>query len=181
VVCLSIAKDDSAHEDTYFNANILHQDISVKDIVAVGDGHGLLIDWDMCKDLGNMSQTQEYHDAAQHRVSEYHYIHNESNSEKGTWKYMAARLLIKKYDQSAHNCEDDLESFYHVMNWMALHYTSHTMKSEDLTHNHQRIFEESYKAHDGTPMVQARFTLGRYNYLGCKLPESTTFQFTRKY
>ncbi|KAF8326247.1 hypothetical protein F5887DRAFT_1084756 [Amanita rubescens] len=126
-----------AHEDAYFNANILHQDISVKNIVAVGDGRGLLIDWDMCKDLGNMSQTQEHHDAAQRR---------------GTWKYMAARLLIKKYDQSAHNREDDLESFYHVLNWMALHYTSHTMNSEDLTHNVQRIFEESYKAHDGTPM-----------------------------
>ena len=78
----SITKYDSAHEDAYFNANILHQDISAKNIVAVGDGHGLLIDWDMCKDLGNMSQTQEHHDDAQYRVSEYYFIHNESNSKR---------------------------------------------------------------------------------------------------
>jgi hypothetical protein len=61
VVYPSITKYGSAHEDAYFNANILHQDISVKNIVVVGDGHGLL------------SQTQEHHDAAQYRANEYHY------------------------------------------------------------------------------------------------------------
>ncbi len=62
---------------------------------------------------------------------------------------MAARLLHGQAVQ--HEREDDLESFYHVLNWMALRYTSHSMNTEDLAHNLKRIFNDSYRSREGAP------------------------------
>ena len=75
-------------------------------------------------------------------------IHN-AEFEKGTWQFAAARLLLSKPNQSPHNREDDLESFYHVLNWMALRYTSHTLNSQPLTSELQRIFDYSYRSENG--------------------------------
>ena len=49
-----------------------------------------------------------------------------------------------------HNREDDLESFYHVLNWMALRYTSHSLNSQRLTSELQRIFDYSFRLQGGT-------------------------------
>ena len=68
---------------------------------------------------------------------------------KAAWQFVAARLLLGQAVQ--HEREDDLESFYHVLNWMALRYTSHTMNTEDLVHNLERIFNNSYRSHEGAP------------------------------
>ena len=56
---------------------------------------------------------------------------------------------MSELNQSAHNREDDLESFFHVLNWMALRYTSHTLDSQMLTYDLQRIYDASYKLPDG--------------------------------
>ena len=55
-----------------------------------------------------------------------------------------------------HSREDDLESFYHVLNWMALRYTSHTLDSETLTSELQRIFDYSYRSQNGAEGGQAK-------------------------
>jgi serine/threonine protein kinase len=36
------------HDHAYFNANVLHRDISVGNILINEEGKGLLIDWDLC-------------------------------------------------------------------------------------------------------------------------------------
>ena len=74
---------------------------------------------------------------------------HETDFEKGTWQFTAARLLLETGDTSSHNRADDLESFYHVLNWMALRYTSHTLDSESLTSELQRIFDYTYRLYDG--------------------------------
>ena len=51
--------------------------------------------------------------------------------------------------QSAHNHEDDLESFFCVLNWMALQYTSHTLCSHVLTRDLQRAYNSSCRLPDG--------------------------------
>src|SRR6266487_974600 len=38
-----------AHKNAYEKAKILHHNISVSNILITEDGHGLLIDWDLCK------------------------------------------------------------------------------------------------------------------------------------
>ena len=69
--------------------------------------------------------------------------------EKGTWRFAAARLLFRKDKEPPHNREDDLESFYHVLNWLALRHTSHSLNSRTLTSELQRIFDYSFISEDG--------------------------------
>ena len=74
---------------------------------------------------------------------------HETDFEKGTWQFTAARLLLETGYKSPHNREDDLESFYHVLNWMALRYTSHTLDPESLASELERIFDDTYRSPDG--------------------------------
>ena len=41
-----------AHDAAYYDANILHRDISVGNIMISEGGEGFLIDWDMCVCVG---------------------------------------------------------------------------------------------------------------------------------
>ena len=58
-------------------------------------------------------------------------------------------MLLSKPNQSPHNREDDLESFYHVLNWMALRHTSHTLDAQSLTSELQRIFDYVFRSQSG--------------------------------
>ena len=58
-------------------------------------------------------------------------------------------MLLGKDKEPPHNREDDLESFYHVLNWMALRHTSHSLNSRTLTSELQRIFDYSFRSEDG--------------------------------
>ena len=136
-----------AHDDAFFEAGILHQDISVGNIVILNNGTGLLIDWDLCKIMNTESENEEH--AAERTVSKHRYLDTKSDFEKGTWQFAAARLLLGN-NVPPQNREDDLESFYHVLNWMALRYTSHSLKSQTLTGELQRIFDYSYRLPGGT-------------------------------
>ncbi|KAF8622964.1 hypothetical protein AX15_006607 [Amanita polypyramis BW_CC] len=122
-----------AHGDAFFEAEILHRDISVGNIVISNNGTGLLIDWDLCKIMNPESENEE------HAVER-----------TGTWQFAAARLLLGNSNEPPHNHEDDLESFYHVLNWMALRHTSHSLNSQTLTSELQRIFDYSYRLQGGT-------------------------------
>lgn len=43
----------AAHDGAYFDARILHRDISEGNIIITTEGEGLLIDWDLCINLRN--------------------------------------------------------------------------------------------------------------------------------
>jgi hypothetical protein len=75
---------------------------------------------------------------------------HKADLEKGTWQFAAARLLLGNDHEPPHNREDDLESFYYVLNWMALRYSSHSLNSQRLTSELQRIFDYSYRSQSGT-------------------------------
>ncbi len=43
----------AAHDGAFFDALILHRDISAGNIIITAEGEGLLIDWDLCINLRN--------------------------------------------------------------------------------------------------------------------------------
>jgi RIO-like serine/threonine protein kinase len=43
----------AAHDGAFFDACILHRDISAGNIIITTEGEGLLIDWDLCVNLRN--------------------------------------------------------------------------------------------------------------------------------
>jgi hypothetical protein len=46
----------TAHYHTYYDAGILHRDISAGNILITSSGQGLLIDWDLSKDTNSLFQ-----------------------------------------------------------------------------------------------------------------------------
>jgi RIO-like serine/threonine protein kinase len=60
-----LLRDLAAHRESYYNGRVLHRDISAGNIV-IYNGGGLLIDWDMSKDLDlnsddkNITRTVSY-------------------------------------------------------------------------------------------------------------------------
>ncbi|KAL4062380.1 hypothetical protein V8B97DRAFT_1857802, partial [Scleroderma yunnanense] len=68
---------------------------------------GLLIDWDLCKDVTKLG-------ARRHDQTE-------------TWQFMSAALLRDVNKQ--HTIADDLESLLHVLTWTTLCYVPHKMNA----------------------------------------------------
>ncbi|KAF8191343.1 hypothetical protein BJ912DRAFT_1098407 [Pholiota molesta] len=108
----AIADAMKTHDAAYFKANILHRDISVRNIL-ISDSGGLLIDWDLCVTV----------DPAQ-GLSRPH-------KRTGTWQFMSARLL--ESPSHYHDIEDDRESALYVILWTALRYTKHNHKGSEGT------------------------------------------------
>ena len=50
-----------AHDGAYYDASILHHDISMRNIMILegGEGEGFLIDWDMCVHIGPRAKSSE--------------------------------------------------------------------------------------------------------------------------
>ncbi|KAI0318554.1 hypothetical protein OF83DRAFT_1115420 [Amylostereum chailletii] len=80
-----------AHSAVFTKLNILHGDISGKNIIITKDGRGVLIDWNLSIDL-----TQETRSTL-----------------TGTWQFISAALFEGKGGKP-HTLQDDLESFVHV-------------------------------------------------------------------
>ncbi|KAF8526893.1 hypothetical protein BU17DRAFT_61871 [Hysterangium stoloniferum] len=123
-----------AHGDAYDKAEILHRDISSGNILITATGGGLLIDWDLCKKLEHIHQGQE-------------------NIERtGTWQFMAAHLLVVPTPGQRGAIPDwanDLESFFHVLVWIALRYTKHSFFKNVLTDMLHATFDHHYLDPDG--------------------------------
>ena len=61
-----------AHDDAFYEADVLHQDISVGNIVVLKNGTGLLVDWDLCKVMDSASANEGH--AIEHMVSKHYYL-----------------------------------------------------------------------------------------------------------
>ncbi|KIM40755.1 hypothetical protein M413DRAFT_56423, partial [Hebeloma cylindrosporum] len=92
------------HDAAYFDARILHRDISVGNIL-IHNGKGLLIDWDLCLPLDRVVKGPR------------------RPQRTGTWQFMSAAIL--KNPQKDHEISDDRESAFHVLTWTALCYAKH--------------------------------------------------------
>ncbi|KAG1868916.1 hypothetical protein C8R48DRAFT_598373, partial [Suillus tomentosus] len=88
-----------AHDDACNKAGVLHRDVSVGNVVIHGV-IGILIDWDLAKLLSIQGPRQI--------------------TRTGTWQFMSANLVENKH--ATHTIEDDLESSFYVIFWVALMY-----------------------------------------------------------
>ncbi|KAF9475561.1 hypothetical protein BDN70DRAFT_864698 [Pholiota conissans] len=102
----AIADAMEAHDEAYHKAGILHRDISIGNIMFRGDGKGMLLDWDLCIKLAK--------DPTPPRRP----------ARTGTWRFMSIALLEKS--GAPHRIEDDRESAFWLILWIALRYTEHT-------------------------------------------------------
>ncbi|KAL4075126.1 hypothetical protein V8B97DRAFT_1915767 [Scleroderma yunnanense] len=109
---------------TFRLANI-HCSISIGNILILPDEQdsftkGLLIDWDLSKDVAKLGARR--HD------------------QTGTWQFMSAALLRDGNKQ--HTIADDLESSLHVLTWTTLCHVPHTLPPAALKYHLDRIFDE---------------------------------------
>ncbi|KAH9486318.1 hypothetical protein JR316_0000382 [Psilocybe cubensis] len=114
-----------AHHDAYEKAHILHRDISAGNIMINQNGRGLLIDWDLSKAINT-------HDDGTHQPER-----------TGTWQFIAYNQGGKhepEYPILIHSKDDDLESFFHVLYWIALRCCGHGMTIDEL----RAILEHNY-------------------------------------
>ncbi|KAF5370261.1 hypothetical protein D9757_012013 [Collybiopsis confluens] len=96
-----------AHREAYDNANLLHRDISIGNIV-IWQGQGYLIDWEQAKDINDNSAR--------------------TNSRTGTWQFLSVRLLSQP--NHIHEIRDDLESFVYVMVHTAVRFAANDLTPE---------------------------------------------------
>ncbi|KAG6815248.1 hypothetical protein H0H93_010456, partial [Arthromyces matolae] len=112
-------------------AKVLHRDISVGNIMFKidenGNVFGYLIDWDLSLDLSQATLEAQL-------------------ERTGTWQFTAARLLERPRNNEPliHNRIDDVESFFHLTNWLALRYTPHSLDGSELAQALRENFEDSY-------------------------------------
>src|ERR1700722_15350372 len=62
---------------------------------------------------------------------------------------MSAMLLMSP-KPPVHTLADDLDSFLHVLSWVALRFTSHDLDSKALTDLLTTMFDHSYEGEDGS-------------------------------
>ncbi|KAF8872107.1 hypothetical protein CPB84DRAFT_1967539 [Gymnopilus junonius] len=147
----AVADAMEAHDVAYFDARILHRDISVGNILITEEGKGLLIDWDLCIDLRREATG------------------GRRPSRTGTWQFMSAALL--KSPSSKHDIEDDRESAFYVLIWTALRYSKHITRptptsgpARDDVVEFLRGFDEYYLDASGNPkggVAKSAFMLGK--------------------
>jgi len=68
---------------------------------------------------------------------------------QGTWQFMAALLLMSPHPL-VHELADDLESFLHVLSWVALCFMPHAWNPKRLSQCLQDVFDFSWVDADGT-------------------------------
>ncbi|PPQ78945.1 hypothetical protein CVT25_002396 [Psilocybe cyanescens] len=94
------------HSKAYDHARILHGNINPGNIMIDQHGRGLLIDWDLSKSVTDEVITASLPERT------------------GTWQFIACRLVDSAGNSDPptpiHNKDDDWESFWHVLFWVAL-------------------------------------------------------------
>ncbi|KAH9943837.1 hypothetical protein B0H21DRAFT_823494 [Amylocystis lapponica] len=131
----------TAHEDAYVKARILHRDISEGNILIFyrrrPGGYiepcGLLNDWELSKKIPNIDARQD--DASSGRQPD----------RTGTWLFLSALSLNDKWKQIL--LQDDLESFFHVLLYMAIRFIP--SNCDDVGGFIDRFFEAATVRKDG--------------------------------
>ncbi|KAL6308013.1 hypothetical protein BKA93DRAFT_31339 [Sparassis latifolia] len=140
-----------AHRDAWVSAAILHCDVSANNILISQDpdaeGYltgtlspaGFLNDWDMCKYKEHLDKGAS------------------QNTRSGTWQFMSA-LLLRYPTVKGHEVSDDMESFVHLVHWLALKYHPHDLSGSPLrTH-----IESTYNECDRT--LAGHYVGGTYKF-----------------
>ena len=105
------------------------------------EDHGLLIDWDLSKDI--TMQEARVSERTVGLMSRFLYLVLIEELQ-ATWQFMSARLLrIKDPTKVQHELQDDMESFLHVLCWLSLRYVKHTIAGPDLKHLLTSYFDDA--------------------------------------
>ncbi|KAI0292350.1 kinase-like domain-containing protein [Multifurca ochricompacta] len=115
-----------AHSAAYERAQILHRDVSAGNILITEEGTGMLIDWDLSKQV---------HKGVEEGPRQH--------SRTGTWQFISiSRLREPRY--TAHEVSDDLESFF----WVLLYQIARcrNLKKMELTKHMQLVFDDYTKS-----------------------------------
>jgi hypothetical protein len=142
---LALLSVPSAHAEAFENAKILHRDISVGNVI-ISDRGGLLIDWDLAKDVKDLEKIsrQPFRTVSPaFDISQGLYDSDVLTSLQGTWQFIAARLLQAR-ESAVHTPADDWESFFHVLSWVVLRFTRHGLNSAQLTNELRNTYDDSY-------------------------------------
>ncbi|KAJ8519091.1 hypothetical protein ONZ45_g3920 [Pleurotus djamor] len=110
-----------AHRDAFTICHILHRDISAGNILILSNGSGILIDWDLSKGIAQL--------VGPGRTPE----------RTGTWAFMSINLSSQP--DKLQSVYDDIESFFWVIVYFAIRYTSHN-HSTDVRSMMNKLFEE---------------------------------------
>ncbi|KAI0292369.1 hypothetical protein B0F90DRAFT_278101 [Multifurca ochricompacta] len=118
-----------AHSAAYERAQILHRDVSAGNILITEEGTGMLIDWDLSKQV---------HKGVEEGPRQH--------SRTGTWQFISiSRLREPRY--TAHEVSDDLESFF----WVLLYQIARcrNILKIDVSNDMQQVFDDYTKlSHD---------------------------------
>ncbi len=128
----------TGHQQAWEKARILPRDVSVNNILIDSDGNGFLNDWDLCK-LESVGQPATQYGRSVSELFDYFISHCLSTSQ-GTWASMSGPL--SQFPTKQNSLSDDLESFIHVVTWLALRFHKHdrTKLSED-----EKLSEQIWK------------------------------------
>ncbi|KAE9384735.1 hypothetical protein BT96DRAFT_841797 [Gymnopus androsaceus JB14] len=122
-----------AHQDAFKLASLLHRDISVGNIIITNDGRGMLIDWELSKQLGQKEPR--------------------SYERTGTWQFQSIRLLqANPQNPVEHSVGDDIESFLWVLSWVVGR-NAHSTMTEAHRVSFLQKFDERVDAGDAKKIV----------------------------
>ncbi|KAI0296754.1 hypothetical protein B0F90DRAFT_1636125, partial [Multifurca ochricompacta] len=111
----------TAHSAAYERAQILHRDVSAGNILITDEGTGMLIDWDLSKQV---------HKGVEEGPRQH--------SRTGTWQFISiSRLREPQY--TAHEVSDDLESFFWVLLYQIARFRN--LGTMDLREDMQQVFD----------------------------------------
>ncbi|EPQ50000.1 hypothetical protein GLOTRDRAFT_134358 [Gloeophyllum trabeum ATCC 11539] len=100
-----------AHWEAFDKAKILHRDLSPGNIIFTETGHGILIDWDLCRSVDSQ-------EAARIR------------GHTGTWQFISYELLQDPEKQ--HSLQDDLQSAFWILLYICYQFIPSTVEGEAL-------------------------------------------------
>ncbi|KAH9486317.1 hypothetical protein JR316_0000381 [Psilocybe cubensis] len=142
-----------AHSVAHDIAHILHRDISAGNIMIDQNGRGLLVDWDLSKSTIGPHPDD---DAVQ------------QPERTGTWQFISYRLGGKRNPGDPvpiHSKDDDLESFFYVLHWLALRYCEHTYHVEEVKTTLKTNYDAATTLPDKQVVPECRLGLLRDPYI----------------
>ncbi|KAF9456476.1 hypothetical protein BDZ94DRAFT_1241514 [Collybia nuda] len=113
-----------AHKEAYEKCNILHGDISDKNVMMKENGDGFLNDWDLAKCVTVSRDAEEI---------------PRDHERTGTWQFISTPNLLKP--GKVHTAQDDMESFFHLVLYHGIKYLQHT-PLRDARATMVKIFDE---------------------------------------
>ncbi|KAI0062475.1 hypothetical protein BV25DRAFT_1991412, partial [Artomyces pyxidatus] len=114
-----------------YQAGIRYTDISAANILIQSNRKGVLIDWDIAKDVDSADNQSGWH-----------------NRRIGSWQFLSAAIISDPYNHR-HVLADDLEAFIHVLTWVALRFCPNSLSTGALDSLLHKYFDSGIHSSQG--------------------------------